>query len=163
MKKTWASFALAAALVTAISGCTITDETVPLASQTTAATLEPAPTTPEYPEATGAVDTKLIVTVLRGNGMAVTTRQLSCSGVQAVQSTTLADGDAACEVVAESRDTLGTELLPTDTESCKELGNQIVADVFGESRGKNIMVTFMRNNLCNAKIWDELTPLLGVD
>lgn len=162
MKKIWATLALAGALLTAVSGCTITDETALSANQTTAATLEPMPKASEYPEATGSIDTSLVVTVLQGNGLAVTTRQLSCSGIQAVRPTTVAEGNKACEIVAESKETLDSELLPADDKSCKDTGNQIVADVFGQSQGMNIMVTFMRNNLCNAKVWDGLTPLLGV-
>lgn len=162
MKKIWANLALAATLVTTVSGCTIVDETASPANQSPTVTPESMPTGSGYPEAPGRVDTNLVVTVLEGNGMPVTTRRLSCSGTQAVQPTTLRDGNEACEVVSASQETLGIELLPTDDKSCRDTGNQIVADVIGESQGQNIMVTFMRNNLCNAKIWDEMTPLLGV-
>lgn len=162
MKKIWANIALAAALVTAVSGCTIVDETTLPPSQAPGATAEPAPEEPGYPEATGSVDTDLVITVLQGNGLAVSTRQLSCTGTQAVHPTTLPNGDAACAVVAESSEALRSELLPTDDKACKDTGNQVVADVFGESKGSHVMVSFTRNNLCNAKVWDGLTPLLGL-
>lgn len=163
MKKIWANIALAAALVTVVSGCTIVDETTLPSSQAPDASSDPAPDVPGYPEATGSVDTNLVITVLRGNGLAVSTRKLSCAGAEAVNPTTLPDGDAACQLVLDSAAALTSELLPTDDKECKDTGNQVVADVFGESKGTHIMASFMRNNLCNAKVWDGMTPLLGID
>ncbi|MHA7269958.1 hypothetical protein [Arthrobacter sp. HLT1-20] len=161
MKKFWANIALAVAVATVASGCTIVDETVPTPTEVaTAAPSEPVPTT--YPEPTGPVDTRLTITILTGNAMDVSTRQLFCSGSKAVSASNFPDADAACAVVKKSSGLLASKPQDTDDEKCRGTGNQVVADVIGESMGQRVRVSFMRNNLCNAKVWDSLTPLIGL-
>ena len=160
MKKLWANIALATACVTLVSGCTITDETAPTPAPT--ASVTPQPTVQNYPAATNAVDTKLVITTLDGNGLEVSTRQLSCSGTTAVSPTNIPDADAACEVIESSPQIFHTEPKPTDDKKCTDTGNQVIADVFGESHGKHIRVSFLRNNLCNTKVWDSITPVIGL-
>ncbi|MGP9502560.1 hypothetical protein ACT3TS_10145 [Specibacter sp. AOP5-B1-6] len=160
MKKFWASIALATALVTAVSGCTIVDKEAPAPIAVDGTATEPAAM--DYPEATADVDTRLVVTVLEGNGLGITTHQLFCSGSTAVSPTNLPDADAACAVVETSADLFKAEPRPTDDKKCTGTGNQVVADVFGESQGNHVRVSYLRDNLCNAKVWDSLTPLIGL-
>lgn len=160
MKKLWASIALAAAVATSVSGCTIVDEPDP--APTAGAEVTSAAPVPSYPEATADVDTRLVITVLNGNGLEVYTHHLFCSGVAAVSPTDFADADAACAVAEQSAELLASVAKPTDDKKCTNTGNQVIADVFGESMGDRIRVSFMRNNLCNAKVWDSLTPLIGL-
>lgn len=161
MKKLWASSVLFIAGATLISGCTITDETSssPIAPPESSG----APIVADYPSPTGAVDTKLVITLLRGNNLGVSTHQLDCVGSNAVAPTSLAHGDAACAFIADSSNLFTTELVPTDNKKCTDTGNQIIADVFGESDGKHVRVSFQRNNLCNAKVWDSVAPVIGLD
>lgn len=159
MKKFWASIALATALVTAVSGCTIVDKAAPAPLAVDSTT---APAATDYPEATADVDTRLVMTVLDGNGLGISTHQLFCAGSTAVSPTNLPDADAACEVVETSADLFDVEPKPTDDKKCTGTGNQVVADVFGESHGNHIRVSYLRDNLCNANVWDSLTPLIGL-
>lgn len=160
MKKLWAAIALAAALVTTVSGCTIVDETPPSMMGSPESTRAPLVT--DYPSAAGAVDTKLVITLLEGNSQAVSTRHLNCAGARAVAPTDIADADAACALIAGPGKLFTRELLPTDNEKCTDTGNQVVADVVGESKGKHIRASFQRNNLCNAKAWDSVAPVIGL-
>lgn len=161
MKKLWAAFALAAALVTTVSGCTIVDEPPPTPMSPPEATAPPLVT--DYPTATGTVDTKLVITVLQGNSLGVSTRVLNCVGPQAVVPTNIADADTACALIAGSENLFSKEPVPSDNKKCTDTGDQVVADVFGESKGKHVRVSFQRNNLCNAKVWDTVSPLIGLD
>lgn len=160
MKKLWAATALAALLVTTVSGCTIVDETptTPLVSPETST----APFDTDYPAAAGALSTNLVITLLEGNGLAASTRNLACEGGKAVAPTSIPDGDAACTLAEKSAAVFNTELQPTDDKLCRDTGNQVIADVFGESKGQHIRASFQRNNLCNAKVWDSLTPVIGL-
>ncbi|MDO5751459.1 hypothetical protein [Arthrobacter sp.] len=97
-----------------------------------------------------------------GNALDVRTLHLFCVGSKAVSPTDLPDADDACAVVQKSAGLFKTELKPTDDKKCKDTGNQVVADVFGESKGKHIRVSFQQNNQCNAKVWESLTPLFGL-
>lgn len=159
MKKLWASIALAAAVATSVSGCTIVDD--PAAAKPSPDVTSESPA-PNYPEATSDVDTRLVITVLNGNGLDVYTHKLFCSGITAVSPTDFSDANAACAVVEQSRGLLASTAKDTDDKKCKATDNQVIADVFGESKGEQIRVSFMRNNLCNAKVWDSLTPLIGL-
>lgn len=161
MKKLWATIALATALVTAVSGCTIVDETSP-ASIAPPESFGP-PLTSDYPTPGGPVDTRLVITLLQGNNMGVSTRELNCVGASAVAPTDMANANAACALIAGSNELFTQELVPTDSKKCTDTGNQIIADVFGESKGKEVRVSFQRNNLCNAKVWDSVAPIIGVD
>ncbi len=159
MKKLWATCALTAALVTAVSGCTVVDETVNVQGAPPASSA--APQDSNYPTATGEVDTNLVITELMGNNKTVTTRQLACSGDTAVAPSNIPDADEACALIAGSAKLFDSELVPTDNEACTDTGNDIIADVFGESRGEHVRVSFQRNNLCNARAWDKLIPIIG--
>lgn len=160
MKKLWATIALATALVTAFSGCTIVDETSP-------APIAPPessgpPLVSHYPSPEGIVDTRLVITLLQGNNMGVSTRQLNCVGASAVAPTEMANANAACALIAGSNELFTQEPQPTDNKKCTDTGNQSIADVFGESKGKDVRVSFQRNNLCNVKLWDSVAPIIGV-
>lgn len=159
MKKLWAAIALAAALVTTVSGCTIVDEAPPAPISPAETTV--APLVPEYPTATGSVDTKLVITLLEGNSGDVTTSRLECVGTQAVAPTDIAEADAACALIAGSDALFTKELKPTDGKKCTDLGSQVIADVLGESKGKHVRASFQRNNMCNAKVWDTVSPIIG--
>lgn len=160
MKKLWAATALAALLVTTVSGCTIVDETptTPVISPET----NTAPLDTDYPVATGGASTNLVITILEGNGLDASTRKLVCEAGKAVAPTSIPDGDTACVLVETSAAAFNAELQPTDGKQCTDTGNQVVADIFGESNGKHIRTSFQRNNLCNAKVWDSLTPVIGL-
>ncbi len=160
MKKLWAATALAALLVTTVSGCAIVDETPPTPAATPVASQAPLDT--DYPAATGEATTKLVITMLEGNGLAVSTRNLVCEERKAVSPTSIPDGDGACALVEKSTAAFDTKLVPTDDEKCTGTGNQVLADVFGESNGKHIRVSFQRDNLCNAKAWDSVSPVIGL-
>lgn len=160
MKRFWSSIALAVALVTAVSGCTIVDDPPPAPEASKDAIIELP--IPDYPASTDKVDTRLVITLLAGNGLEISTRNLACAGAVAVSPTDLADGDAACEIIQSAPRLLNAKLMPTDDKKCKNTGNQILADVFGESNGNHIRVSYTRDNLCNVKVWDKLTPLIGL-
>ena len=121
-----------------------------------------APLDTDYPAAGGEASTRLVITVLDGNGLGVSTRQLVCEGTKAVAPTSIPDGNTACTLVEKSPAVFGKGLVPSDDEKCRDTGNQVVADVIGESHGKHIRSSFQRNNLCNAKVWDSLTPVIGL-
>lgn len=158
MKKLWASSVLVVAAATLVSGCTIADKSSPTPTTATDSPSAQAPAT--YPSATSAVDTSLTVTLLSGNAMKVSTRHLYCSGTTAVANTDFPDADTACAVVASAGELLNSRPAPND-DKCAGTASQNIADVFGESRGKLIRVSFMRNNLCNVETWDRLTALIG--
>lgn len=161
MKKLWAKIALITAFATIISGCTLVDDEPKLPQIVPETTVAAAP--PAYPSAPAATDTNLVITLLLGNNMAVTTRNLNCVGSQAVAPTSIPNGDAACALIASKSDLFTAELVPSDDKKCLDTGNQILADVFGESKGKHVRVSFQRNNLCNAKVWDRVAPIVGID
>ncbi|WP_427018622.1 hypothetical protein ACQCSX_08860 [Pseudarthrobacter sp. P1] len=160
MKKLWASSVLVVAAATLVSGCTIVDKSTP--TSTEAATSASTPALDAYPSAISAIDTSLTVTRLTGNSMEVGTRHLFCAGSTAVAGTDFPGANAACAVVQASGKLLDSEPVPNDDDKCTGTGNQNIADVFGESHGKHIRVSFMRNNLCNVQTWDKLTPLIGL-
>lgn len=161
MKKLWAATALAALLVTTVSGCAIVDETP--ATPPAAPVTSEAPLDTNYPAATGDATTRLVITVLEGNSLSVSTRDLACEERKAVAPTSIPDGDAACALVEKSTALFDSKLVPSDDKKCTGTGNQVVADVFGESNGKHVRVSFQRDNLCNAKVWDSVSPVIGLD
>ncbi|MFQ4147203.1 hypothetical protein AAGW05_00660 [Arthrobacter sp. LAPM80] len=158
MKKIWTSSVLFIAGAFLVSGCTIADTS----SQASVDASPPAsPVDVSYPKPAAAVDTELTITILDGNAMEVSTRELYCTGVTAVAGTNFVGGDAACAVVQDSQSILHSEPKPEDSKVCTGTGNQNIADVFGISNGKHVRVSFMRNNVCNVKTWDKVTPLIG--
>ncbi|WP_104089453.1 hypothetical protein [Arthrobacter sp. GMC3] len=158
MKKLWASSVLFIAGATLVTGCTITDNTVPASATSTPSAL---PSEVPYPAPTAAVDTMLTITLLSGNAMAVTTRQLSCNGTKAVEGTNFPEGDMACAAVLASGKLLQSTPKPNDEHVCTGTNDQNIADVFGIADGKQIRVSFTRSNVCNIKVWDKLTSLIG--
>lgn len=160
MKKLWATLALATATATLVSGCAIVDDNAVTESASAAETSLRTPQS--YPSPSLPVDTELIITVLGGNGMEASTWHLSCSGKQAVFPSNLESANAACAVVLSSASLFDDKPHKTDDKACTGTGNQTVADVYGESQGTHIRASFTRDNLCNAKVWDSLTPLIGL-
>lgn len=158
MKKLWASSVLLIAGTTLVAGCAIGDTTVQVPAELP---LSVTPSVVTYPPATAPVDTQLTITLLSGNAMSVSTRQLHCEGDKAVDGTNFLDGDSACATVLDSGKLLFTEPKPNDEKVCTGTADQNVADVFGIIQGKHVRVSFLRNNICNVADWDKITPLIG--
>lgn len=74
--------------------------------------------------------------------------------------TDIPEGDAACTVL-DRRPSLLSRNLVDSGEKCDPVGQPNVADVYGELNGKEVRVSFRRDNSCNVSTWDALKDLLG--